>query len=213
MKSFVRLLVLTGLLLSSSVVWPAGASAKFISQCTTTSASSNAIKRSVARSYADIANHEGYQWGGGCWNNNNKDDQPNDPTEDSSTGGEGGDCSGFTFKTWRITNKTETKFTYYDQMENVHGAYASGTWMTASTAWTVPSKGYNYTAFMDAFASTTHIAMIYTEGSSNNQDTMVEAKSEALGTIEKLETYRGNTSFKAASRNGWVPECYPNCTT
>ena len=43
------------------------------------------------------ARYEGYQWAGGCWNDNNVDDSPNDPTENPNTGGEGGDCSGFTF--------------------------------------------------------------------------------------------------------------------
>ena len=45
--------------------------------------------------------YEGYQWAGGCWNDNDRDDSPNDPHEDPATGGEGGDCSGFTFKVWR----------------------------------------------------------------------------------------------------------------
>ena len=43
---------------------------------------------------------EGYQWGGGCWNDNDNDDSPGDPGN-RGTGGEGGDCSGFTFKVWR----------------------------------------------------------------------------------------------------------------
>jgi hypothetical protein len=34
---------------------------------------------------------EGYQWGGGCWNDNDRDDSPYDPTQDPYTGGEGGD--------------------------------------------------------------------------------------------------------------------------
>jgi hypothetical protein len=29
-------------------------------------------------SYASVAADEGYQWGGGCWNDNNRDDQPGD---------------------------------------------------------------------------------------------------------------------------------------
>ena len=47
------------------------------------------------------ARHEGYQWAGGCWNDNDRDDSPGDPREDPYTGGEGGDCSGFTFQVWR----------------------------------------------------------------------------------------------------------------
>ena len=57
-----------------------------------------ATARSTVALYA---RYEGYQWGGGCWNDNDVDDSPGDPTEDPNTGGEGGDCSGFTFKVWR----------------------------------------------------------------------------------------------------------------
>lgn len=47
------------------------------------------------------ARSEGYQWGGGCWNDNDLDDSPRDPTSDPNTGGEGPDCSGLVFKVWR----------------------------------------------------------------------------------------------------------------
>jgi hypothetical protein len=42
--------------------------------------------------------------GGGCWNNNNRDDQPGDPHEVITTFGEGPDCSGPVFKTWELAN-------------------------------------------------------------------------------------------------------------
>jgi len=59
------------------------------------------ITRDGSATVALRARHEGYQWAGGCWNDNDRDDSPNDPTSDPSTDGEGGDCSGFTFKVWR----------------------------------------------------------------------------------------------------------------
>ena len=59
------------------------------------------ITRDGSASVALRGRHEGYQWGGGCWDDDDRDDSPNDPHEDPATGGEGGDCSGFTFKVWR----------------------------------------------------------------------------------------------------------------
>src|ERR671935_2013204 len=59
------------------------------------------LPRDGALNYAYVATHEGYQWGGGCWNNNDVDDSYGDPLGVTWTQGEGGDCSGLTFKTWR----------------------------------------------------------------------------------------------------------------
>src|SRR5438046_9766645 len=62
--------------------------------------------RDQAASYALAGSREGYQWGGGCWNNDNIDNSPNDPPEDPYTGGEGPDCSGFTFTVRRESEYT-----------------------------------------------------------------------------------------------------------
>lgn len=190
---------------------PNAFAAVFDSKCNSQSSLDDYYKRSEARSYALVGRYEGYQWGGGCWNNNDKDDQPGDPPETLNTGGEGGDCSGFVFKSWDIKSNTTTAFKYYDKMNKIHGDYDSSKWMVNSTAWTTESKSYASTELMDVFASTGHIAMIYAEGTSNNSDTMLEAKSERLGTILATETYRGQTNFKAAHRNGWTNECWPKC--
>src|SRR5918911_807047 len=37
------------------------------------------LPRDGALNYAYVATHEGYQWGGGCWNNNDVDDAYGDP--------------------------------------------------------------------------------------------------------------------------------------
>src|SRR5438876_1304607 len=54
------------------------------------------ITRDGSTTVALRARYERYQVAGGCWNDNDRDDSPGDPTEDPNTGGEGGDCSGFT---------------------------------------------------------------------------------------------------------------------
>jgi len=66
----------------------------------------NPVTRAAARDYAYVAAAEGYQWAGGCWNDNNRDDSPGDPPEDPNTLGEGGDCSGLTFKSWWERSET-----------------------------------------------------------------------------------------------------------
>jgi len=35
-----------------------------------------------------VARYEGYHWGGGCWNDNDVDEGPNEPLQTSSNGGE-----------------------------------------------------------------------------------------------------------------------------
>jgi len=59
------------------------------------------MTRDAAQDYANAARYEGYQWGGGCWNYDDVDSYPYDAPGDPSAHGEGGDCSGLTFKTWR----------------------------------------------------------------------------------------------------------------
>ena len=90
--------VLAGLALAVAIATP-GARAyhtNFQGSCNNESFPTSGVTRTQARIYAEIGAHEGYQWGGGCWNDNDRDDAPGDPTEDVSTRGEGGDCSGFT---------------------------------------------------------------------------------------------------------------------
>ena len=73
----------------------------FYDQCNTNTDYSLGIwTRSQARSFALVGRYEGYHWGGGCWDSDNVDDQPGDPVQNEGTHGEGGDCSGFTFKSW-----------------------------------------------------------------------------------------------------------------
>src|SRR5712691_11716806 len=92
------------------------------SNCDGTHSGDVYVKRSEAQAYSAVADKEGYEWGGGCWNDNNKDDTPNAP--DSS--GEGADCSGLTFKTWEMKGTMgKSGFEYWERLYNVHGPYSS----------------------------------------------------------------------------------------
>ena len=145
---------------------------------------------------------EGYQWGGGCWNDNDRDDSPYDPTQDPYTGGEGGDCSGFTFKVWRESTNTADKGAYqWNMLRHVHGPYSSGSFMNGAGE---PNVTYykNGLIRMDALASTTHIGMVYARNA-DGTDQIIEAKGEAYGTNIWTRTYRGDSSYGGVRRLGW----------
>jgi hypothetical protein len=146
--------------------------------------------------------YEGYQWGGGCWNDNDVDDSPGDPTQDSHTGGEGGDCSGFTFKVWReSTTASDAGFYQWNKLRFVHGPYAADDFKNSIGAPNVPMSK-SAAIRMDAFASSGHIGMIYAQNA-NGSDQIVEAKGEAYGTNIWTRTYRGDSSYSAVHRVGW----------
>jgi hypothetical protein len=168
-------------------------------------------KKSQAKAYALVANKEGYHWGGGCWNNNNSDNQAGDPVRTESTHGEGGDCSGFTFKTWALENSYgKNGKRSWNQLRYIHGDYTAASFKNppGSPIYSI-AKSDAYT--MEAFASDSHVGMIYTPKTTQGTDSIIEAKSEDSGTLIELRTYRGDSAYKAAHRTGWTPECYPQC--
>ena len=160
------------------------------------------ITRDSAITVALKARYEGYQWGGGCWNDNNVDDSPNDPTGDPNTGGEGGDCSGFTFKVWRESESTsDAGFYEWLKLRKVHGPYTADWFRQGAGA---PNTTYSKSGLikMDALASTGHIGMIYAKNA-DGTDQIIEAKGEAYGTNIWTRTYRGSSSYSGVRRTGW----------
>jgi hypothetical protein len=169
------------------------------------------LKRSTAIDYALVARHEGYQWGGGCWNDNDNDDQPNDP-EQEYTDGEGGDCSGFTFKTWHL-EKTQGEWgkRHWQRDHEIHGPYAAIEFRDPGGTWPIKDIWKINTVYMDAFASSGHIGMIRDANTSDGQDRIIEAKGEAIGTVVQTRNYRSDSSYEGVERVGWTNECYPLC--
>lgn len=174
----------------------------------------NTYKRSEAQAYGSSARREGYEWGGGCWNDNNTDDTPNKP----DSGGEGPDCSGLVFKTWELLNSYGASgFRWYSRMQDVHGPYVAADFHSPGS--TVPfvrvpdPTDRSKTQYMDVFASTYHVGILYTDANpSANTDYILEALGDASGTGRWQESYRYNSAFQAAARKGWTPECYPRCS-
>ena len=146
--------------------------------------------------------YEGYQWGGGCWNDNDQDDSPGDPHEDPNTGGEGGDCSGFTFKVWRESlNQGDADFYQWGLLRNVHGPYRAIDFKAGIGAPNVTVAKWTLVK-MDALASDGHIGLIYA-ANPDGSDQVIEAKGEAYGTNIWTRTYRGSSSYSGVRRIGW----------
>lgn len=160
------------------------------------------ITRDGSATVALRARHEGYQWAGGCWNDNDLDDSPNDPTSDPATGGEGGDCSGFTFKVWRESlNEADAGFYQWGMLRAVHGPYTAARFRAGHGAPNVTLSKSALTK-MDALASDSHIGMIYATNA-DGTDQIIEAKGEAYGTNIWTRTYRGDSSYSGVRRTGW----------
>ena len=160
------------------------------------------ITRDGSATVALRGRYEGYQWGGGCWNDNDQDDSPGDPHEEPNTGGEGGDCSGFTFKVWRESlNQGDADYYQWGLLRNVHGPYRAIDFKAGVGAPNV-TVAKSALVKMDALASDGHIGLIYAENP-DGSDQVIEAKGEAYGTNIWTRTYRGSSSYSGVRRTGW----------
>lgn len=160
------------------------------------------ITRDGSTTVALRARFEGYQWAGGCWNDNDRDDSPGDPTQDPGTGGEGPDCSGFTFKVWRESlSESSAAFDQWNMLRFVHGPYTAARFRHGDGA---PNTTIAKSAAirMDAFASDGHIGLVYA-ANTDGSDQIVEPKGEAYGTNIWTRTYRGSSSYGGVRRIGW----------
>jgi len=158
--------------------------------------------RDASITVALYARHEGYQWGGGCWDDDDRDDSPGDPPGVPGTVGEGGDCSGFTFKVWREAEDTSsTAFHQWWRLRFVHGPYVAEDFKNAVGAPNYPLSK-SAAIKMDAFASTGHVGMIYAPNA-DGTDQIIEAKGEAYGTNIWTRSYRGTSSYGGVRRLGW----------
>jgi hypothetical protein len=191
---------------------PAEAAGNFVDRfCNRDPATKVAVlTRAAARSYASVAAGEGYQWGGGCWNDNNRDDQPGDPHELVSTRGEGGDCSGLVFKTWALANDAsgaDRGFYRRGALTYFHGPFAANAFKTRNLNAFGPVPKASAIS-MDAFASAHHTGLVY-QANANGTDQIVEAIGEDQGTRVATESFRGNPDFSGVRRKGWTGVARP----
>ena len=192
---------------------PSTASATFVSSyCYNNNHEDSNYRRVDARAYVSRALKEGYEWGGGCWNDNNVDDTPGAP--DSS--GEGPDCSGLVFKSWELESSWGASgFHWWDKLQNIHGPYSSDSYHDAGTATSLPFYRFDKTnnpLYMDAFARIGHVGLLWTSvKNSDGTYTFAEAKGDAYGTNTWSENWMNDSSFVGVRRKSWTPDCYPNC--
>ena len=203
------LAVSLGWLLSLVALPVQPASASFVSGCSVSQFTDYNVRRLDAQAYADVAKDEGYEWGGGCWNSNNKDDTPGQP----DSNGEGPDCSGLVYKTWELRGKAnDIGFTYYDRMQNIHGKFISNDFHSPETSDPFVAISKSNMMYMDAFAKNGHVAMLWTgPGASAGTDYVLEAYSDVDGVIVASRSYRTDASYSGAKREGWTPDCWPHC--
>lgn len=199
------------------MVWFAGQSdASWVSdRCYTDNYTDSNVKRSDAQAYAAVGDNEGYEWGGGCWDNDDQDDTPGAP----DSNGEGPDCSGFTFKTWELRSTYGAEgFRWWNKFQDIHGPYVAESFHDVGTSSSVPFKKLpnrdrSTTLYMDAFASDDHIGMLYTSSNpSSNTDLIIEALGDAAGTDINEQEYRYASGYVAVRRKSWTSDCYPNCS-
>ena len=208
--AFILAAISAGMGLPVALAPPAAAS--WVSQhCSVDHMSDSAVRRIDAKAYAAVAAGEGYEYAGGCWNDNDRDDTPGQP--DSS--GEGPDCSGLAFKSWELRNSWGASgATWWNKLENVHGPYASFAFHDPGPGLPsfLVSKSRASTIYMDAFARAGRIGLLWTNaGPSAGTDYIIEAKGDAWGTGIFEENYRSDADYHAVRREGWSPDCAPRC--
>jgi len=189
------------------VILPAHAESDWVlNHCDQSLSTSATVTRTTARAYALQGNGDGYDWGGGCWNGDGVDNTPNQ-NSDHNENGEGPDCSGFTYKTWGLPYNYGTARRYWNRLYNhlpeAHGPYTANDFrLGTGAASPLPNKNYPTTTFMDAFASTTHIGMIYAEGSGGS-DMIAEARDQQTGIVILPRGYRNNDLYDGTEREIW----------
>jgi hypothetical protein len=88
-------------------------------------------------------------------------------------------------------------------MQNVHGPYSAADFKAGVGA-SNSTVAKASTTYMDAFASSSHIGMIYWANTAYNQDRIIEAKCEACGTGTWPRTYRGQPEYSGVRRLYWA---------
>ena len=158
------------------------------------------ITRDGSAAVALRARYEGYQWAGGCWNDNDRDDSPDDPHEDPYTGGEGGDCSGFTFKVWREALDTSNAgFQQWGMLRYVHGPYTAAAFKAGAGAPNVTVSEVEPDQDGRARERRPHRPDL--RANADGSDQIIEAKGEAYGTNIWTRTYRGTRATAACGES------------
>ena len=207
-----RLLLSLAVLVGTLTIPALPASASWVgNNCYNNNHSDSNYRRVDARAYVQRALGEGYEYGGGCWNDNNSDDTPGQP----DSGGEGPDCSGLVFKAWELLNAYgDNGFRWWDKLQNIHGPYSSDTFHNVSSTWSGPFFHIDKrnALYMDALARLGHVGLLWSPViNSSGTSTFAEAKGDSYKTNLFEETWISNSDYLGTRRRDWTADCYPNC--
>ena len=169
--------------------------------------------RADAINYAQPPLREGYSLGGGCYKLNDKDDTP---LLAADGGGEGTDCSGYTFRVWALRADGTTGYKRWDYDKDVHGPWFTWDYYAPQTGdpFKTISKGLASTQPMDAIVwyrgDDRHIALIWQE-LGGGSDLFIHSHNNTVGVEISEEIYRSYSDVRAVSRKNWATECHTKC--
>ena len=84
------------------------------------------ITRDGSAAVALRARHEGYQWAGGCWNDNDRDDSPNDPHQDPQRAAKAATARASRSRSGASrSTQSDAGFQQWGMLRNVHGPYTA----------------------------------------------------------------------------------------
>jgi hypothetical protein len=173
---------------------------------------STTYKRDSALQIARIAVWEGYHWGGGCYNDDDRDNTPNEPVQSEWTHGEGPDCSGLVWRIWRLhrpysapPGQNPKLFWLWYRWLYEHGpfntaAFKAGTDATVSYA---KSGLIKADALVRDVGGSGHMAAVV-KRLDDGSDEVIEAKGEAYGVLDTVRRYRAQAEYSGARRLGWT---------
>lgn len=191
--------------------------------CNGTASNMPAQRRSLARAYSYVAAMEGYQWGGGCWDRNNRKfgEPPFDPDEVWYPA-EGPDCTGLVYKSWFLrAASNDPGFRYHSTFEGNnlpprwpefagHGPFITSHFKGLEGRYPhFFGIGRSIATRMDAWVAhvdqgTQHMGLIWKPRTRRGRDRIMEAKCETCGVGTWVRTYRRQSIYSAVRRSGWV---------
>ena len=160
------------------------------------------ITRDGSITVALYARYEGYQWGGGCWNDNDVDDSPGDPSRTRTPAAKAPTAPD------SRSRSGASRWTKAARPSTSGGGSGTSTARTPRSDSRMRDGAPNYPLSksaaikMDAYASATHIGMIYATNA-DGTDQIIEAKGESYGTNIWTRAYRGNSIYSGVRRLGW----------
>ena len=157
------------------------------------------ITRDGSAAVALRGRHEGYQWGGGCWNDNDRDDSPGDPTTTRPPAARVATARASLSRSGASRSTAATRASTVGLFRLVHGPYTAAAFKQARRGERV---GVQVGADQDGRARERQSHRSRLRPNPDGSDQIIEAKGEAYGTDIWTRTYRGSSSYGGVRRSG-----------